>query len=211
MHGERAVRRLPVRRAALHGLPTAGRRGRPHPSPAPFLYYNERQKEHTLAEDAGALLSDGVESLCVNGICPESEWPYDVTRFRTPPPPQCYRDARLNRASVVQNLRNTLPSMCTCLSMNRPFVVGIRIYESFESPEVTRTGRVPMPRLGQERALGGHAVLVCGYDEGAREFIVRNSWGCGWGDGGYFYLPYEYLLDPELASDLWVIHAVRHS
>ena len=94
----------------------------------PFLYYNERQKEHSLAEDAGALLCDGIDSLCIHGICPEAEWPYDISKFRTPPPTHCYQDAHLNRASAVQNLANNLTSMKTCLAMNRPFVVGIRIF-----------------------------------------------------------------------------------
>ena len=154
--------------------------GEAHHRGVSFLYYNEREKERTVAQDSGALLCDGVESLCIHGICPETEWPYIVANYRKPPPAQCYQDARLNRSSVVQNLANNLVSMkspvcttqqnvCTahptCLAaMNRPFVVGIQIFPSFESAAVAATGMVPMPGAG-ERPLGGHAVLVCGYDD----------------------------------------------
>ncbi len=71
-------------------------------------------------------------------------------------------------------------------------MLGFTVYESFESPQVARTGHVPMPRPG-DRALGGHAVLAVGYDDARQWFIVRNSWGKGWGMKGYSTLPYAYL------------------
>ena len=64
---------------------------------------------------------------------------------------------------------------------------------------------VPLPDVNNEEALGGHAILVSGYDDKKRVWIMRNSWGADWGDKGYFYLPYEYLLDSSLSSDLWNI------
>jgi C1A family cysteine protease len=65
-----------------------------------------------------------------------------------------------------------------------------------------------MPKKGEE-FLGGHAVLCVGYDDHKHHFIMRNSWGDSWGDKGYFYLPYEYLLDHNLASDFWAILSVN--
>jgi C1A family cysteine protease len=63
---------------------------------------------------------------------------------------------------------------------------------------------VQMPRPG-ERSLGGHAVLAVGYDDAERRFIVRNSWGIGWGQKGYFTIPYEYIANRNLADDLWTV------
>ena len=60
-----------------------------------------------------------------------------------------------------------------------------------------------------EDCLGGHAVMVCGYDDTAQHWIVRNSWGSHWGDNGYFYLPYPYLTNNQYASDLWVITTLK--
>jgi C1A family cysteine protease len=95
-----------------------------------------------------------------------------------------------------------------CLASGYPFVFGFTVYESFESNAVAQTGDMPMPKSG-EKVVGGHAVLAVGFDNEDRVFIVRNSWGDGWGDAGYFYIPYAYLLDDNLADDLWTIRLVQ--
>ena len=67
---------------------------------------------------------------------------------------------------------------------------------------------MPLPPRG-EQLIGGHAVLAVGYDDKIQRFIVRNSWGTGWGIKGYYTMPYGYLTDPGLARDFWAIHAVE--
>ena len=59
-----------------------------------------------------------------------------------------------------------------------------------------------------ERVLGGHAVMAVGYDDEQRHFITRNSWGSGWGQDGYFLMPYHYLHDPNLAADFWTVRMI---
>lgn len=66
---------------------------------------------------------------------------------------------------------------------------------------------VPMPSPN-EKTIGGHAVTAVGYDDSAQRFIVRNSWGTGWGIGGYFMMSYAYVTDSSLADDLWTIRLV---
>ena len=83
---------------------------------------------------------------------------------------------------------------------------GFTVYESFESQAVAQTGVMPMPQPN-ERKLGGHAVLAVGYDNTSRRMIVRNSWGAGWGQAGYFTMPYEYITGPN-CSDFWTIRSV---
>ena len=63
---------------------------------------------------------------------------------------------------------------------------------------------MPIPNQGEE-LLGGHAVALVGFDDNRSVFIVRNSWGEEWGDKGYFYMPYEFILNPQFASDFWTI------
>jgi len=172
-----------------------------------FVYYNERMLENTIPYDAGAYLSDGVKTLQKYGVCPESEWPYDITKFAVKPPQKCYTDALLNTATKVANIQNTLSAMKNSLINGFPFVVGIAVYTSFESQAVANTGIVPMPKP-RERLLGGHAVMCVGYDDSKQLWIMRNSWGTNWGDKGYFYLPYAYLTNSSYSSDLWNIQII---
>lgn len=172
-----------------------------------FLYYNERKIRGDEKEDSGAYLSDGIKSLEEEGVCPESEWPYKISKFKDCPPPECYIHAKRHRAEKATNIMDDLDHMKNALCVGFPFVVGITIFESFESLEASRTGVVSMPKPN-EKVLGGHAVVVVGYDDSKRQWIMRNSWGTDWGDKGYFYLPYEYLMNQSWTSDLWNITQV---
>ena len=169
-----------------------------------FLYYNERMLINTIPDDSGAYLSDGIKILQTYGICQESSWPYDISKFTDKPPISCYDEALQNQALIVENIDNTIVSMKTSLANNEPFVVGIAVYSSFQTKSVEKTGIVPMPSK-KDYLLGGHAVVCVGYDDKKQIWIMRNSWGTGWGDKGYFYLPYNYLTDDTLSSDLWII------
>ncbi|HET7634059.1 MAG TPA: C1 family peptidase [Burkholderiales bacterium] len=169
-----------------------------------FIYYNERVIEHTVESDSGAQIRDGIKSVAKLGVCPETEWPYDIAKFAVKPPATCYRHAKKYRAIGYQRVVQSLAQMKGCLASGYPFVFGFTVYESFESDQVARTGVVPMPAAA-EKVLGGHAVLAVGYDDTAQRFIVRNSWGRRWGIAGYFTMPYAYLADDNLAADFWTI------
>jgi C1A family cysteine protease len=93
------------------------------------------------------------------------------------------------------------------LSAGFPIIFGFTVYSSFESDAVATTGMVPMP-MPNEEVEGGHCTVICGHNDAVRLYTVRNSWGVGWGDQGYFYMPYEYVEDPDLASDFAVIQVV---
>lgn len=80
-----------------------------------FVYYNERKMEHSISEDAGALISDGVITLQKYGVCPESEWPYDISKFTKKPPSTCYKSALKHRALNVTNIRQDIVTMKTSL------------------------------------------------------------------------------------------------
>lgn len=176
-----------------------------------FIYYNERLLENSVHEDSGALLSDGIKTLETYGVCNEKDWPYDVEKFNIKPHQKCYTDALYHRAYTVHNISCDINCMKTSLASGHPFVVGISIYESFESEIVSKTGIVPLPDIDNEKCLGGHAVLVVGYIDKKQLWIVRNSWGSDWGDKGYFYLPYLYLMDAKLSSELWNITKITEN
>lgn len=172
-----------------------------------FIYFNERAIEGTIESDAGAELRDGIKSIAASGVCDEAVWPYTIPQFTKRPSQHAYDDASFHRAITYQRLSQTLYSLMTALANGHPFVVGISLYESFESEMVARTGHAPIPTRG-ERLLGGHAVLCAGYDTSAGLFRFRNSWSVQWGARGDFTLPFAYLLDPALSGDMWVIQRV---
>ena len=174
-----------------------------------FLYYNERAIEHTTSTDSGAMISDGIKSLITNGICQESLWPYNIAKFAVKPPATCYTTALKYRALSAHNVAQDVTSMKTCLANGFPIVVGISVYSSFESQDVATSGIVPMP--GQnEQCLGGHAVVCLGWTAN-NYWIMRNSWGTSWGQKGYFLIPFLYLLDSNLCSELWTVTALKPS
>ena len=171
-----------------------------------FIYYNERELEGTTDSDSGAQIRDGIKVIVKEGVCPESEWPYRVDEFATRPPDSAYRDARHDRISSYLRLPQSLVQMRACLAEGFPFVFGFTVFSSLETVEVTNSGKVPLPRP-EDSIVGGHAIVAVGYDDREQHFIFRNSWGDGWGDKGYGYLPYAYLLDPGLAADFWTIRS----
>jgi C1A family cysteine protease len=172
-----------------------------------FIYYNERVMEHTVGQDAGAQIRDGMKSVNHIGACPETDWPYVITKFVQKPPTRAFKDARLGKALSYQRVVQTLDQMKGCLASGLPIVLGISVYESFESQQVAKSGIVPMP-ANSEKLLGGHAILAVGYNDAEQRFVMRNSWGTSWGMQGYFTIPYAYLTDSNLCDDLWMIQMV---
>jgi len=169
-----------------------------------FIYYNERDLEGTVSKDAGAEIHDGIQVMNTLGVCPETDWVYDISKFADKPDEKCYTEA-LNHKTILYNaLDQNLDQLKACLISGFPVAFGFVVYQSFESDYVKQTGQVPMPEPG-EKVLGGHAVALVGFDDKNKEFIVRNSWGSSWGDRGYFYMPYDYVLNQELSSDFWTI------
>lgn len=121
-------------------------------------------------------------------------------------PANCYIDALSHRSLNYQRVPQSLHQMKAVLASGSPIVFGFSVYESFESTEVASTGIVPMPQMS-ESPIGGHCCLIVGYQENEQRFTIRNSWGI-WGDKGYCYMPYAYLLSSSLSSDFWTIRTV---
>jgi C1A family cysteine protease len=168
-----------------------------------FIYYNERMLDNDVSQDAGASISDGAHVVSTQGCPHEALWPYDITAFADQAPPNVYQDGLQHLALQVQQVDQDLTAMKEVLADGLPIVIGFTVYESFESDEVTRTGIVPMPGY-HEQVVGGHCVVIVGYDDSQSRFIVRNSWGAGWGLQGYCLMPYAYLTNSRLSSDFWM-------
>lgn len=172
-----------------------------------FIYYNSRKIEKTIPVDSGVQIRDGIKAVVREGACLEIEWPYIPKAYAIKPSKICYTDAKKDIVSKYSRVPQDILSIQSALAAGYPIVVGMSIYESFENYVANTTGHINLPIPG-EKLLGGHAVLVVGYDDKTRRYIVRNSWGSKWGDRGYFTIPYEYLLDKNLSSDFWIIKTV---
>ena len=184
-----------------------------------FIYYNERAMEGTIGTDSGAQIRDGVKSVAKLGVCPETEWPYDGRQADSSgafppgdpaaekPTDTCYKDALDHRATTYSRVIRDLDQMRGCLAAGYPFIFGFTVYSSFESADMAKTGVLSMPGPNED-VVGGHAVLAVGYDDDAKTFLVRNSWGTGWGQAGYFTMPYAYLTTRGLSSDFWTVRIV---
>lgn len=169
-----------------------------------FMYWNARGGTPT---DDGVDNRTMLQSLNKWGFPPEPDWPYDVSQFAVMPPDIAYADAAPNQIESYAAVPQDIDMMKAALAAGFPFLFGFTVYESFESDAVAATGDVPMPDLAREGVLGGHDVVIFGYDDSRQVFLFRNSWG-QWGDQGNGTFPYAYCTDPDLSADFWAINAV---
>jgi len=172
--------------------------------------------------DTGAYLRTTIGAMVLFGVPPEDYWPYadDEKKFDKEPPAFCYAFAqnyqtiKYYRHDPPETPANTiLNRVKTYLASGHPAMFGFTVYNSIEQAE--KTGKIPFPS-SREKIEGGHAVAVVGYDDsikinntyGQKEttgaLLIRNSWGKGWGEEGYGWLPYDYILK-GLAEDFWSV------
>ena len=185
-----------------------------------YLYYNARVAalrrqgipEENLTDNGSsyfdAFKSMGQEGISTNLLCPYGNG--DDADVR--PSPAAYEDGKTRLVTEAKDVKIQEKDIKTALNEGYPVMISARLYESFASGNA---GFVPMPsaeEIEKEQGLpvhSSHAMVICGYSDDDKVFIVRNSWGTQFGDSGYCYMPYSYILNPELVPQACIITGVN--
>ena len=175
--------------------------------------------------DTGAYLRTTMGAMVLFGVPPEKYHPYKIARFEEEPAPFVYALARNYRPTIYFrydtleiNPTLLLDRIRLFLSAGVPAIFGFSVYSSIDRAETL--GLIPYPSE-KDSLLGGHALMVVGYNddlliERADEkgitkgaLMIKNSWGIGWGQQGYGFLPYDYVLN-GLTADWWTMLGARY-
>lgn len=166
--------------------------------------------------DTGAFLRTTMQALVLFGMPPEEWWPYEIETFDNQPDAFLY--AYASNYKAIQYLRldppgtaakNVLVALKAAMSKGYVIMFGFSTYSSLGwGADIA----YPSPKDSLD---GGHAVLAIGYDDKHKftdgrigALKIRNSWSEDWGDKGYGWLPYDYVLD-GLATDFWTCYKLE--
>lgn len=176
----------------------------------PFLYYFSRQKNGEEDDLTGTRIDHAIESLVEFGICIESKWPYktgseeEIYQFyTTEPSKEAKEDALIRRVKKAVNVKRTINDIKSSLEDGFPVVISTTLFDSFSndpSGVISYPTEEEIKTAKNDNISRHHAMVICGYSEEDKLFIVRNSWGTVFGDNGYCYMPYSYITNDELTS-----------
>jgi hypothetical protein len=171
-----------------------------------FLYYAERLLEDALEEDVGAPAYVIGQALEQYGVCKEELWPYKVGHLFHPPPQPAFDQAAGYKIKSFRQLDgDALSAIKTTLQAGVPVLLSLILTNSFRKMTgkwTTHTWDTSVTH--KNKILGGHEVVIVGYDDAAGRLLIENSWGHEWGDGGFCGIQYD-AIDSPLFGALWVI------
>ena len=158
-----------------------------------FVYYNVRKMTNEVGEDPGSSLYNVVVTMGTEGVCTEHLCPYTEDPDMPQPSEAAYEDALQRKIVKALNVQKNINHIKAAVAEGYPVAVSLKIFESFE-PVGGFISR-PSQEEREDGKSGNHAMIVCGYSDEEKIFIVRNSWGTKFGDQGYCYIPYSYFED----------------
>lgn len=179
-----------------------------------FIYYMERQIEGSLGQgDTGAYGSDAFIAASTTGICSETDWPYHIGTFQTPPTTKMMADAKKNYLlkKATKVVPQTGVAIKKVLGNNQMIAFGFTVYDSFENQSrwFESTGDdpniMPIPKPG-EQVLGGHEIVQVGFlEKYPAHILCSNDWGEEWQKDGHFLFPIKLLENKRMCSDFRTI------
>ena len=177
-----------------------------------YIYYNARYLDGSHEEDAGSRMKTAIDGLIEYGACSEQLWPNDESMINDEPDEDAYTQGSNFRIVEAEYIETDLALWKETLAAGYPIAFALNTFKNFDDASRNR-GRVPMPKANAEtrQTHGWHAMLCVGYSDIDKVFIVRNSWGIEWGDKGYCYIPYDYVMHGDYnGHDSWVIKSVEN-
>jgi hypothetical protein len=175
-----------------------------------FIYYNARAADGEEIEDEGSVLQSVIASLEENGACSEETWPFDEELVNDEPDETSFEEAAGFLIGGCELVETELDGWKAALAEGNPIIFGIKLWGSFDQQRKPGLVPAPSPAEAGREGHGGHAMLCVGYSDADKVFIVRNSWGAEWGDQGYCYMPYSYVMDPDQNfGDSWIITSLE--
>lgn len=172
-----------------------------------FNYYNTRVLENSVNEDDGCQIRNAIKVCNKSGTPFEPTWPYNISKFANKPTITSYNEARNHIITSYRRVSQTRNDIQTCLLASNPILIGFYCGTNIFSNYTTKTGNVTYP-TNNEQIIGGHCVLLVGYDDNKQVYEFMNSWGTRWGNKGYGTLPYSYVENSNLAADFWIVENV---
>ena len=184
-----------------------------------FVYYNSRLHAGlNVSQDTGSYIRSTIKAIVVDGIAEESKFPYNPNDWKTKPSEAIYRNALNFKATKYVRLDDGTAGLIDRMRsfVNNGYAInfGFAVYECIDDVS-SKVPVIPFPAR-TEKQQGGHAVIICGYDDEAPSrnsrdknetkgaFLCQNSWGTAWGNKGFFYIPYKYF-ETQLALDVWTV------
>ncbi|MCQ2233439.1 MAG: hypothetical protein MJZ24_01705 [Paludibacteraceae bacterium] len=173
-----------------------------------FIYYTAREKMGEEKKDCGSVIAAAIEGLEETGACSEHVWPYSDQKnaITRQPSNEAYNEAEQYKISDTELVPTNLNAWKHALAEGFPIIFGVSLFGSFDQQR--RKGYVPDPSKNEvgRGSHGSHAMLCVGYSDVDRVFIIRNSWGDRWGDKGYCYMSYDYIMNKKYNhGDSWII------
>jgi C1A family cysteine protease len=178
-----------------------------------YLYYQVRKLYNDINNDNGSTIFDCINILHTDGVIPEFFYPYNHSNLYKNPEKFLEKYAKCCKCLGFESVKRY--QVKNKLLMDYPIICGIKIFKNINNDEIKKTGIIEIcentnENTNENNLLGGHCIILVGFDDNTRYFKFINSWGNKWGENGFGYLPYEYISNKYLSDEFYILKQVTN-